>query len=316
MEDLLGPPPKPKPRPEIRRIDRKATGPDLSTLLYWAKEREAIRLRRATKGARPPWTKDPILQTYRFCNVRRRDDRVSQWLINNVFRYGQNDPESFILFTALCRWINWPPTIQAILDEELWPSPKPNWREIGDLIDSITRSGKKAWTGAYMIRAKPGSETGKGRYVATEVVEESLTPALGEIREAIAGREAKKVWEVIQSRLYWGSFMAGQLVADWSYTPLLARAVDLYRWAPIGPGSSKGFNHLLGRPLDTPIDEAEWNYTLRDWRVEIIDALGGLPYHDLTLHDVQNCLCEYSKYVRVKEGGSPPRAKYQPETAY
>lgn len=32
----------------------------------------------------PPWTSDPIINTYKFCNAYRASDRVSQYLIKNI----------------------------------------------------------------------------------------------------------------------------------------------------------------------------------------------------------------------------------------
>ena len=53
--------------------------------LYWyfAAERQKVFEARAA-GLCQPWTKDPILQTYKFCNVFRAADRVSQYLIRDV----------------------------------------------------------------------------------------------------------------------------------------------------------------------------------------------------------------------------------------
>jgi alpha-glutamyl/putrescinyl thymine pyrophosphorylase clade 1 len=39
------------------------------------RERETIRLRRA-QGLPRPWTADPILHSYRFCNIKREDDAL------------------------------------------------------------------------------------------------------------------------------------------------------------------------------------------------------------------------------------------------
>src|ERR1043165_6515599 len=53
--------------------------------LYWyfASERQQV-FERRVRGARAPWTVDPILKAFKFCNVFRASDRVSQYLIRNV----------------------------------------------------------------------------------------------------------------------------------------------------------------------------------------------------------------------------------------
>lgn len=297
-------------------------------MIQWAVARERIRKARMS-GAPAPWTDDPILQTYRFCNVRRSDDRVSQWLINHVLTPGYDrvlslqataQPAalaSFLMFTAFCRWVNWPPTIKAILEAGLW-TDNPDWTAIGQKVDAIQRTGVKAWTGAYMVRAKPGdSNRGKGQFVAEDVIEKSLTPVLYPLmtcmNSTLLGRE--QAWKVLNGCLNWGSFMAGQVVADWGYTPLLASAPDTYTWAPVGPGSKRGFNRVMNRPLKQKIDSVEWQERLMEWRIELAGLLGP-GYEDLTLHDIQNCLCETDKYLRVKNGEGRPRARYSPETRF
>ena len=69
-----------------------AWSPALSTEVfdtYWSFliERQRILFKRL-QGAPPPWTLDPILGSYRFTNVYRATDRVSQYLIRNVIYSG------------------------------------------------------------------------------------------------------------------------------------------------------------------------------------------------------------------------------------
>src|SRR4051812_48239165 len=53
--------------------------------LYWyyASQRQAMFERRVA-GQPGPWTDDPILSTFKFCNVYRAADRVSQYMIRDV----------------------------------------------------------------------------------------------------------------------------------------------------------------------------------------------------------------------------------------
>lgn len=50
---------------------------------YFASERQRTFERRIA-GKSYPWTDDPILQTYKFCNVYRAADRVSQYMISEI----------------------------------------------------------------------------------------------------------------------------------------------------------------------------------------------------------------------------------------
>lgn len=290
--------------------------PPLFRFIDFIVEREAIRLKRE-KGMPAPWTDDPILQMYRFTNIRRKHDRVSMWFDDCVYcRLGFDQPTlQAIQFAALCRWVNWPPTIAAMILEGLWPSDNLDLREIGNLIDARKKGGDKAWTGAYMVRAQPGLKIGKGRFVAEQVCGRSLRRAWPELQFALETNMRRPVWKVLIDCLHWGSFMAGQVVDDLTWTPLLKEPRDDLTWAPFGPGSIRGLNRVFGLPLKTKHDEYEWCRLLRSLRVALIDARGQM-YNDMTLMDIQNCLCEFDKWERVRLAQGRPRSLYKSEEAY
>lgn len=287
----------------------------MSVLIDFVRAREELRKNKEA-GLSAPWSLDPILNKYRFTNVRRSDDRVSKWLIENVLleKYIEKDLDSFLLFSALCRWVNWPPTIKGLMDAGFYPSKQLDFKGIGRFIDKRVKSGEKAWTGAYLIRAKPGNNKGKGHFVAVEVIQ-PLTKVLIPLKVALKTNSRRATWAVLEGVLNWGPFMAGQVVDDLSWTSLLIDAHDVNTWAPQGPGSLKGFNRLLGLPLKTRHKEEVWCTQLQQWRGEIIDQLGP-EYEDLTLMSTQNVLCEISKYCKVKDGTGRPRSLYKPETAF
>lgn len=262
-----------------------------------------------------PWTGDPILQTYRFCNVRRRDDRVSRWLIEHMLlSHAVHDTFTFVQWVSLGRWVNWPPTLEAIFDAGYVKPHSIDLPAAGKLIDSRQRSGDKVWTGAYMIRA-PKNGMPKGQFICENVVA-GLLEHKEAIEAAVVLRKCEEVWSALMRAMNFGPFMAGQVVADLTYTPMLRNASDLYTWAPQGPGSRRGYNRLMGLPLKHPApSQTIWNHALQDWRAKVLEVIGGDP-KTFTLHDMQNCLCEFDKYMRVVKGEGRPRSTYEPETAY
>jgi hypothetical protein len=83
---------------------------NLDVLLHWVSEREIIRVRKEVHKDPPAlWTHDPILRDWRFCNVRREDDRVTVWIRKNIReRFAGHEHLWFMLCAA--RMINWPRT--------------------------------------------------------------------------------------------------------------------------------------------------------------------------------------------------------------
>ena len=291
-------------------------------LVEWAVAREKIRILKE-QGLPPPWTDDPILQTYRFCNVRRRDDRVSRWIIQNVLSKftSIDDVWVFIQLSSLCRWINWPPTLMEILEANLVTDNSLDYSTIADFIEVRRSMKEKAWTGAYIIRApsKRGGYDGwtKSTFVTEIVVHKGLFSVKQQLTDALLTKRCEDVYKVLCSIPNWGTFMSGQVVADWTYCHLLWDASDRFTWAPMGPGSRRGYNRMCGQALTKAAPTQEvWNFQLQRWREEILDRLGPAYEETLTLHDVQNCLCEFDKYERVRLGEGRPRSRYVPEEAY
>ena len=70
--------------------------------LYWyfACERQNIFIKKLN-GEPAPWTKDLILQEYKFCNSYRVNDRVSQYLLKNVIYNGKSYSDEDMLFRIL-----------------------------------------------------------------------------------------------------------------------------------------------------------------------------------------------------------------------
>src|SRR5580765_2305755 len=136
--------------------------PELTTLCYWIQERELIRVNRL-QGKPKPWTDDPILQSYRFCNVHREDDKVTKWIRGNWGMWG--DHPNYTLGMALARFINWPPTLEAVGFPVRW-DPK----VVEAIIKLREDRGDKVWTSAYIVSTN-GMAMLKTRYIVNHVLD-------------------------------------------------------------------------------------------------------------------------------------------------
>jgi len=286
---------------------------DLHGLALFAQERERIRLARE-HGLPAPWTDDPILQKYRFCNVRRRDDRVSRWLLQNA--YPHLDPEGDAWFVAAAmRLINWPPTLGYLLAQGVVTEDADQFSpdEFAQVLKDYQVTHAKAYTGAYILYAGGRRPQFKGVSKADFIAKTLLLDLASRrfaIRQAVETQSVEATVLTLQGSFGVSSFMAGQIAADLSYLPWLEKARDLHSWAPRGPGSMRGLNRLHGRLLNEEWGQEAFNEELmRVNRAIVLDVR-------LTLHDVQNVLCEWDKYERVRLGQGVPRSQYRPETAY
>ena len=289
----------------------------LDEYISFVVERDKIRIKKAM-GMPAPWTEDPILQKYKFCNMRRRDDRVSKWIIDEIIEpYKQSRHLWFML--AIARVINWPPTLAMLMDRrDCWPTQRYDAGSLGAAIDKRQGSCQKTWTSAYMVNSStnpPG--IGKGTYYAKGALQK-LYDRRKEFMDffAMEDKTIKGAMGLFAGAFNFGTFMAGQVVADWTYSPLLADASDLYTYAPRGPGSMRGANILLGRKPHSPLKEQEFLDALIMARNELIARHPS--FSDCTLHDTQNQFCEFQKYHKIKttEGKIIGRQLYTTEMRF
>jgi len=277
-------------------------------LIEFVNEREQVRLNKDS-GFLQPYTLDPILAKYRFCNVRRRDDRVSKWLLTYYYRNVQGD----VWFRALlARLINWPPTLLYLMDNLVIPRRAEEFNPylFIEAMKHLESKGEKVYSSAYIVYPTMV----KGNTKSVNLAEYIIAPIIKiapQIRGAIASGSIKHTTNAMAQSFGIQTFIAGQVSADLTYLRgQLDNAIDLYSWAPMGPGSQRGLNRLHERKLLKTITEKQFNQELIEARDVIINSNN--RFKDLTLHDVQNVFCEFDKYQRVKTGEGKPRQNYKP----
>ena len=290
--------------------------PDYAPLWYWVREREAIRKRKAMGLDPSSWTLDPILSTWRFCNVRREDDRVTSWIRENI---RERFADHSLLWLMLCaaRQINWPDTLQELMDIGAWLGPgttnfNPCPMMTQPLNDRKAR-GEKVYTGAYMISAPATKGADKQAYIAETVIGD-LWRRRDVFAKHFAGQPSlQRTHELIMRSNGWGQFMAYQAVVDMRFTGLLRHAGDVLTWAAAGPGTLRGLNRMHGRPVDAALSQGQ---ALTEMRAIYERAAECVPDVAMDFSDVPNILCETDKYLRVKNGEGTPRARYVPGRGY
>lgn len=277
-------------------------------LVAYINERENIRVRRAS-GSPWPWTHNDILQAYRFTNVHREDDTVSrhyQKTIRN--RYME---ESIVLpGTVLYRWFNRVSTCDALFNEP----DLSNTTAFEDYILNgnlsileyqIDKVPPPHVTGSFIINGMAGYPKAKG--VLMYFQDWIQKPWRDQWHDWLRTRPSlEQIYDWLYSEGL-GTFMRGQIVADLKYLPFLQKASDWWTWAAPGPGSMRGLNVVLNRAMNNPWRKGEWLQELNNLNELITPKLDEIGITKLHNQDLQNCLCEFSKFTKAARGTGRPR---------
>lgn len=263
----------------------------------FAKERHSIYLRRAA-GQASPLTADPILAKYRFCNIYRELDTVTDWLRRSWREPHADDPDLWFAF-VVARHMNNIPFMEGM------DGPPLPWDPARFKRYAARRqwAGEKVFSAAYMIGTR--HKGSKSDYLADMV----FTP-LWEQRECIrpvAGDTLNSFHMTLGQFYGLASFMSAQTTADVKYTEPLLGASDWHTFAASGPGSRRGLNRVFGRHKDAPWTEEEWRLRLSDLRLELLPRFRALGWEELCGQNTQNILCEWDKYQRTLLGEGRPK---------
>lgn len=274
---------------------------NVNGLIKWIKERHAIYLRR-TAGDPKPWTKDVILRDYKFCNVYRELDKTTIWIAKNWRDPYVKQPDLWFAM-VVARLLNRPSTLQALGMPLPW-----NPKAFIKLVHQRKAEGVPAFSGAYIVSTN-GVAMDKAEYLAERV----LTP-LWKARATIrprAGDTLESFFDRLCAHIGIGTFIAAQVVADMKYTPQFSGVEDWWTFAASGPGSRRGLNRVCGRPVDKSWSEEAWWNTLRELSCKVNSALYRSTLPPIHAQDLQNCLCEFDKYERVRLGEGRMKSTYK-----
>lgn len=131
---------------------------------YFASERQRAFSRRVS-GQPSPWTDDPILQEYKFCNVFRAADRVSQYMIREVCYHDESCTPADRLFQIVA--------FRTFSKIETWRTLREllgRYPVLADLADGSFGEGleeaKARNGGLYTGARRPGRSTPASQFAA------------------------------------------------------------------------------------------------------------------------------------------------------
>lgn len=259
-------------------------------LAYWITERYSILLRRI-EGMSPPYSSDPIFQTVRFCNVHREDDRVTKWI-----RKYWNQPDDPAWKFVLGRMINLPESLEKLIGQD-----HVNMKGILKFRRDVAK--EKVFTSAYTI-STCGKKMDKLDYVFDVIDDVSH---LGWPLDT-GGLELMDVHRWLMAVDGLGSFLSAQVLADMKNTKghPLWHAIDWWSFVAPGPGSIKGLEAYFERRVTPTTFSRDFDECKREVSPLIPDYIPKISNQDF-----QNCLCEFSKYMRVKLSNGHVRNHYR-----
>lgn len=202
----------------------------IEILWYWVNERERIRLKKLA-GEPRPWTEDPILQKYKFCEVNRENDAVTTWLKIN-WREPYAEHNKLWLMMCLARVINWPPTLKEIVAKTNFPDEWEPEAIIKVMLDRQAR-GEKVYTGAYMLRGdiwrEHATTNDKPTYTVNSVLHQlvGLDEQLRCIGEPHEDDTIESYTKRLASHPGWGGFLAYEVATDLRHTHYLCNSPDI-----------------------------------------------------------------------------------------
>jgi hypothetical protein len=265
---------------------------------YWrfAAERQSVFMKRV-EGRPAPWTTDDVISSYRFTNVYRASDRVSQYLIKNVLYEGKQTGEEIFFRCLLFKIFNRIETWET-LQSQLGPILRKtfNVERYSQVLDAAMKNGQTIYSAAYIM---PSPNMGYSRKHRNHLLllEKMLKDRLPGALES--AKSLKDVFASLRSYQSIGDFLAFQYAIDLNYSAMLD--FSEMDFVVAGPGAQEGIRKCF---IDTAgLDEAGIIEFMADRADEEFKRLGlkfkTLWGRKLQLIDCQNLFCETDKYARI-----------------
>lgn len=280
-------------------------------------DRHMIWYKRFMLKQEAPWTTDPCMLEYKFTNVYRELDRGTLYLLDNILDHGTEMEQVFnIIFYRLFNRIE---TYERVGFQTLFDSKKTpgtvvwgNRKETWDALGAVYAEGKPLWTDAHMVCAYehfPGdNKLERFHYIFKEVVK-----AMPELFKVIkTAKSLGTIHKALCAIPGIGPFNAYEMEVDISYAGWNNLSED--EWVNPGPGCQRGLKSLF--PGIKPNECTQMIHVLRQVQVEEFTRMK-LPFFEiayqgkeLTLRNIEHCLCEVFKLFKAREGTGRPRNKF------
>lgn len=288
--------------------------------LFWRfiTKRQQVWYHRTIEESSPPWTEDEILQQNRFTNVYRRLDPGTQYVIQEILEKDASK-QNKIFNVMVYRLIGRLKTHEYLGFLSLEDFNAVDFEE--KLKHRRDKQNETVFTGAYMVAGY--SQMGSSDKV------ENIAALFSEIAsdteyfdQLCASNSIEEAYDIILSQPGFGNFLAYQVLVDLLYPveyhdgqPVLPFSAN--EWSSPGPGAIKGLKRLANMNEINRLDVMEWLHGNQHQEFErlnlpfpyLLDGQGEKV--ELTLADIQNCLCEFYKYHKILNSEGRARRRFR-----
>ena len=286
------------PASDIHLTTRVPPTPSRLYNIIWqfAYKRQQVYLRRVS-GIPYPWTKDPIISYYKFTNVYRAADRVSQFLIRVIYSDTNLNPDTLFLRVMLFKIFNKIDTWETIVGQMGLPTAERFcYSKCANILNQIRSEGRSIYSAAY-IMPSGGRQNQIKHLMHLELIRKMVNDNVPD--RLTRSRSMSEAYELLRSYPTVGPFLAYQYSIDLNYSTIMDYSEN--EFVVPGPGALDGLSKCFESLGDySPSDTIQW---LTDIQDEEFLRLGlcfpDLWGRSLQLVDVQNILCEVSKYTRI-----------------
>lgn len=247
-------------------------------------------------------TNDPIFREYKFTNVYRACDRVSQYLIGNVI-YKDLDkytPEDVLLRILVFKIFNRIETWEYLSSQTDIRVSNFNVEQLSKILSKRQKT-HPIFSNAYMMTGCYSGYKGisSKHQVWLHMIDDEFIHKNG-FKKVLEAISLADVYKQLRQYPLIGDFLAYQYTIDFNYSPYLNFDEDSFVKA--GVGAVRGIKKCF---YQHGADYEDAIYYIHDHFEELQQKYGytafrPLPGRKLKLIDLQNCFCETDKYLRAK----------------
>lgn len=291
--------------------------------IFWrfTAERQRIYEQRVA-GTPGPWTEDRILREYKFCNVFRAADRVSQALINEVIYVDDTTAAEdlafqIVLFRTFSNIATWRSLVTQLGRKPIVDDVRGN--DLEEALNAVRDANGRLYTGAFILCATDAYGRSVKHLNHVELFRDMF------VHRALQGRilgatSLRQMYDDLHEFPLMGDFMSYQVAIDLNYSELTEFSENDFTQP--GPGALRGIKKVFENTGDySPSDLIHWMVDRQDEEFATRGlAFNGLFGRALQAIDVQNLFCETDKYCRealpdLKSARSRIKAKFAPSSA-